>query len=194
MRAFEVEVIAFDSADAITSQAEVLAEGVAPAAGRAEPDGASTLGAEAVVRQMRGMASAAVDAGWVNVRPRLSDEQLDEQPRATLPGMWFSARGPAVPMATWTPPASGRKPGPAVVGIEHGAGPRALEQLGEAGVPLPRAWNSRQDHPKRGIVAEVPAVVSCHETLVWLLSACRALCSIDLDSRWIAEVHRPRNP
>ena len=140
------------------------------------------------------MASAAVGAGWVNIRPDLNDEQLDEQPRATLLSLWFSARGPAVPMATWTPPASGRKPRPAVVGIEHGFGPRALAQLREAGVPLPQAWTGRQDHPRRGIVAEVPAVVSCREVLIWLLDACRALCRIDLGDRWIAQVHRPRGP
>ena len=161
MAAFEVETIPFDSADT-----------------------------EPVVEEMRRL-TARGGLGWINVRPRLRDDHIDRLPQPTTLGRWFSGRGPAVPMATWTPASGGRRPSPVVVGLEHGTGPNALDRLREAGAPLPQGWRKVQDHAKRGIVAEPGPGAGRAEVLRWLLSACRLLCRVDVDDDWIAEVHRP---
>ena len=77
------------------------------------------------------------------------------------------------------------------MGIEHGAGPKALDRLRDAGAPLPPRWRKVQDHAKNGIVAEPPPDADHDDVLRWLLAACWALCAIDIDDHWIAEVHRP---
>lgn len=144
----------------------------------------------AVVLEMQALADRGDGQGWINIGPGLRDDQIDRLPPQTLVGRWFSGRGPAVPMATWTPPRRDPAAGP-VVGIEHGAGPKALDRLRDAGAPLPAGWRKVQDHAKHGIVAHPRPEASHHEVLAWLLSACWALCAIDIEDHWLAEVHRP---
>lgn len=162
MKGFEVETIAFVSTDA-----------------------------QPVVEQMRRLAARGDGLGWINIGPGLRDDQISRLPQPTALGRWFSGRGPTVPMATWTPPSAARAGAPIVVGVEHGAGPNALDRLREAGAPLPPGWRKVQDHAKRGIVAEPAPGASHSDVLRWLLKACWSLCGIDIDDRWMAEVHHP---
>ncbi len=144
-----------------------------------------------VVRVMESLAARGDGSGWINVGPGLRDDQIEKLPAPTALGRWFSGRGPAVPMATWIPPRGGRAASQPIVGVEHGAGPKALERLRDAGAPLPGGWRKAQDHAKNGIVVHPAAGASHHEVLGWLLSACRALCPLDIEDNWLAEVHRP---
>ena len=144
-----------------------------------------------VVREMESLAARGDGQGWINIGPGLRDDQIDRLPQPTLVGRWFSGRGPIVPMATWTPPGSDPSAAASVVGIEHGAGPKALERLRDAGAPLPPGWRKVQDHAKNGIVAHPPSDADHRDVVRWMVVACWALCGIEIDDRWIAEVHRP---
>lgn len=162
MAAFNVETIAFESSDT------------------------SPVAAEMEVLAARGDGQ-----GWINIGAGLRDDQIDRLPQPTLLDRWFSGRGPVVPMATWTPPRGAPGSSPPAVGVEHGAGPKALDRLGDAGAPLPAGWRKVQDHAKNGIVVHPKLGASHAEVLSWLLSACWALCPIDIEDNWLAEVHRP---
>lgn len=162
MGSFRTETIAFDSAD--TSP---------------------------VVHEMESLADRGDGLGWINIGPGLRDEQIDQLPAPSPLGRWFSGRGPAVPMATWTPPRGAQAGLVPTVGVEHGAGPKALDRLRDAGAPLPAGWRKVQDHAKHGIVAHPPPSASHADVLRWLLDVCWALCPIEIEDHWLAEVHRP---
>ena len=163
MAEFRVETIAFDSAD------------VTP-----------------VVREMEGLVARGDGLGWINIGPGLRDDQIEKlpSPSPTMLARWFSGRGPAVPMATWTPSGGGAQSQP-VIGVEHGAGPKALPRLSEAGAPLPVGWRKVQDHAKYGIVVHPSSGAGHDEVLKWLMEACWALCPIEIEDHWLAEIHRP---
>ena len=144
-----------------------------------------------VVREMEGLTARGDGLGWINIGPALRDDQIDRLPTPSALGRWFSGRGPAVPMATWTPARGAPGAAPPTVGVEHGAGPKALDRLRDAGAPLPAGWRKVQDHAKNGIVAHPSAQASHTEVLDWLVSVCWALCPIKIDDHWLAEVHRP---
>lgn len=130
--------------------------------------------------------------GWINFGPALSPEEFSAVPHKSGLGKWFSGRGPAVPMATWTPPLDGARPRPAQVGVQHGTGPNALDRLEEVGCALPGGWTRRQDHAKHGIVAELPNAVDTAAMIEWLISAMAALSPlISTGDQWLAEVHYP---
>lgn len=144
-----------------------------------------------VLAAMEGLAARGDGEGWINIGPALRDDQIERLPAPSPLGRWFSGRGPVVPMATWTQPqGAGRESAP-TVGVEHGAGPKALDRLGEAGAPLPEGWRKVQDHAKYGIVVQPRPSTAHGEVLDWLLAACWSLCPIDIDDHWLAEVHRP---
>ena len=82
---------------------------------------------------------------------------------------------------------------PVTIGVEHGAGPKALERLVDAGLALPPGWRKVQDHGKRGIVVEVPAGTEAAAIVDWLVSACWSLCAIDIDDHWNAVVNVPES-
>ena len=144
-----------------------------------------------VVREMEGLVARGDGLGWINIGPGLRDDQIEQLPVPTMLGRWFSGRGPAVPMATWTPPRGSPAGLPPTIGVEHGAGPKALDRLRDAGAPLPAGWRKVQDHAKNGIVVQPAAGASHDDVLGWLLSVCWALCPIDIEDHWLAEVHRP---
>lgn len=123
--------------------------------------------------------------GWVNLSPGL-DVDVPPPPRTPLAGL-FSARGPAVPLGTWN--ASSGERDPATVGIQHGQGPRALDQLAEVGITLPDDWRRLQDHSKRGLVCAVPPSTdraALDRALDWLLQATGALCPVRRTGEWRA--------
>ena len=142
---------------------------------------------------MRNLSSRGDGTGWINIGPALTDIQQGQLPEPSMLGSWFAARGPIVPMGTWTPPSSGSRPRPVLIGVEHGVGPKALDQLREAGLPLPATWRKVQDNAKRGVVVEVPEIVEHRIVVDWLVSACWSLCGIDIDDHWSAVVNSPES-
>jgi len=146
---------------------------------------------DAVTRAMEALAQRGDGLGWVNIGPGLREDQIEKLPQPSPLSGWFSGRGPVVPMATWTPPSTGRSPAPVLLGVQHGSGPKALDRLRDAGAPLPDGWRKVQDHAKNGIVVQPASEASHQEMLQWLLKVCWALCPIDLEDHWLAEVHRP---
>ena len=131
-------------------------------------------------------------SGWLNLGPALSPDEWDAVPHRRGVAAWFSSRGPAVPMATWTPGRGGDRSRPAEIGVAHGTGPRALERLADEGLPLPNGWQKRQDHAKHGIVAEVAGGEDPRIVVDWLLRALELLSALlPTGEWWMAEVHRP---
>jgi hypothetical protein len=79
--------------------------------------------------------------------------------------------------------------GPTTVGVEHASGTKAANRLRDLGHAVPSSWRVRQDHPKRGLVVEIPASVPPAESLAWLLAAAVLLTTLELDQRWLAEIY-----
>lgn len=131
--------------------------------------------------------------GWINIGPALGGEDWDVVPQRSGLAAWFSGRGPAVPMATWTPQSRDGKPVPAQIGLSHGTGPNALDRLEAEGVVLPVGWIKKQDHAKHGIVAELPPSADPAVVVRWLIDAMAVLSVlIETDDNWMAEVHTAR--
>lgn len=128
-----------------------------------------------------------VHGAWVNLVPDI-DPELAPPPRGALAAI-FSARGPVLPLVTITAPEA--PGGPLSVGVEHGAGPRALEHLAEADHALPAGWRKLADHPRRGLVLTVPGDADPLALVDWLVHAAHVLCSIPLPAGWLAQSYRP---
>jgi hypothetical protein len=62
-------------------------------------------------------------------------------------------------------------------------------KLRDLGLPLPEGWRITQDHPRRGLVAQVPAAADDHAVIDWLLRAAQAVCAVPSTGRWIASVY-----
>ena len=123
--------------------------------------------------------------GWVNVGPDLADDDA-----ARRRGGWFSARGPAAPNATFLA-GQARRSGrhdPDQIGIEHASGTKAARRLAEGGHPVPQGWTVRQDHPKRGLVVQLPVGIPAGDVVAWLLEAAGLLCRVPTGDDWRAEV------
>lgn len=128
--------------------------------------------------------------GWVNLQP-LVDERDIPQTSVGLLG-WMSSRGPAVPKATWVPGETKRNGSidPDSIGLQHRGGPRARATLAENGSPIPTGWKLLTDHPKRGLVIELPPDVEPEDIVRWLVTAARVLSPTVLPDTWVAAVHR----
>ena len=132
-------------------------------------------------------------AGWLNIEPIVGEVAMDKLRDHTPPtiGRLFSGRGGKIPFGTYVP-GDRRKGNLGQVGLEHSAGPRAVQQLREAGVALPAGWRMRQDHGKRGIVCEVPRDEAPTTIVRWILDASNQLCEIDLTGWWTAVINLPK--
>ncbi|HEV3354643.1 MAG TPA: hypothetical protein VG076_17070 [Acidimicrobiales bacterium] len=121
--------------------------------------------------------------GWINLSPALDEDEEPPPPRSSTFGL-FSGRGPDVPLCTWLP-------GPPVqIGIQHGAGAKAVEVLRNLSQPVPDGWRVTQDHSRRGLVVIVPNDTPDTETLDWLLKAGAALAShLKLAAWWRAAIY-----
>jgi hypothetical protein len=117
-------------------------------------------------------------AAFVNLQPGVDEHEV---PQTSVFGSWFTARGPFVPLATWTPDE---------VGLQHATGPKALDRLAELGHPKPDTWRKVADHPKRGIVLKPPPDEDPAVALRWLARAAELLCMIEITRPWQATVHR----
>ncbi len=122
--------------------------------------------------------------GWINLSPGI-DEDVDVPPTRTL-FSFLSARGPALPLATWSAGPPGKR---ASIGLQHAGGPKALARLAEVGIIRPSGWLKVQDHPRRGLVITVPPGEDHDEVLYWLLSAAHALSAVPLTGDWLARVY-----
>ena|SRR5579883_351071 len=132
----------------------------------------------------------AAGRGWINFEAAIDPES--EVPRAGS-GLFgfFSAIGPPVAFCTWMPVVSRRAGATSVsVGIQHPAGPKVARLLERLGLGVPEGWVVLQDHPRRGLVVQVPAPADHDAVLSWLLRSGAALSSVPLTGTWRATVHQ----
>lgn len=126
--------------------------------------------------------------GWINIEP-----VIDEEHRPPAPGPFAFLGGSThqVPVITWMPGRhQGDRPARATtVGLQHASGPRVASRLRELGQPVPDGWRVTQDHPRRGLVAEVPADADNRLVIGWLLRAATTVCQVEMTGRWTAAVH-----
>ncbi len=133
----------------------------------------------------------AVHSGWVNLEPEVADEHIPTLPSGLE--RVFSARGPQIPLCTWTPGEIGRhdRVGRETIGVQHSAGMKVRPLLQERGHPVPQGWIVRSDHARRGLVAEVPAAVGHWSIVRWLVAVGEELSLPPTTGWWIAAIHRP---
>lgn len=158
----------------------------------ADPDEEIQFG-EAEPEQILDRMAARTEAGtgWINLLPEISDD-IEIPPSGGLFG-FLSARGPSIPLATWSAGApTKRGPGRASIGLQHAGGPKALARLAEIGLIRPPGWLKVQDHPRRGLVITVPPGEDDDDVLHWLLSAAHALSAVPLTGDWLARVYTGR--
>ncbi len=118
----------------------------------------------------------------MNTQP--DPDELD--PAALARPSIYSGRGRAAPLGTFVPGTGGAAH---QVGLQHGAGRRAAQQLRDAGVTFPAGARLVQDHPRRGLVVEIPlgtAAVAVAELLVQMASQ---LTVVPLGERWVVEIY-----
>ena len=83
----------------------------------------------------------------------------------------FSSRGPRIPQFTWTS-ATDRKGNyqPSEIGLTHPTGIAVLERIKGFQINIPDEWRLIQDHPKRGIVFQLPATYDSEEVVMFATS------------------------
>ena len=126
--------------------------------------------------------------GWINLQPAVDPDDVPSRGSFRL----FSVQGPDVPLCTWAPP-DDKPRGPKYVslGIQHGAGMKAVNALKRLDITVDPRWRVLTDAPKRGIVIAVPVDDPNEDVLEWLMTAGAALCRLPY-ARWRAAVYRPR--
>jgi hypothetical protein len=134
--------------------------------------------------------------GWLNLAPRLVDDDTEGRPvaRHTLASVLGSPPPPAVPLCTWMPRAAGGSRGSSrsSLGILHNRGRRAVQLLAGAGIELPDGWRTEQDHQRRGLVLAVPQSAEHAEILGWTCRAASWLCGGDQTGSWLVTVYSPQ--
>ena len=105
---------------------------------------------------------------WFNIEP-----DVDERSIHTGSIFWkaFSSRGPRIPQFTWTS-ATDRKGNyqPSEIGLTHPTGIAVLERIKGFQINVPDEWRLIQDHPKRGIVFQLPATYVSEEVVMFAMS------------------------
>lgn len=126
--------------------------------------------------------------GWINIKPII---EVEHEPPPPGPFAFLGGSTHKVPTVTWMP--GKRTPTgvtrPTTVGLEHAAGTHVAWKLRDLGLPLPEGWRVTQDHPRRGLVASVPAEADHRQVIDWLLRAATAVCQVEATGRWEAAVH-----
>ncbi len=125
--------------------------------------------------------------GWINVEPVIEEQH---EPPPPGPFAFLGGSTHKIPVVTWMP---GRTqaggPKPTTVGLQHASGPRLAWRLRDLGHPVPEGWRVTQDHPRRGMVATVPATADNRAVIDWLLRAAAAVCQVPSTGRWLASIH-----
>ena len=126
--------------------------------------------------------------GWINIEPVIEEKNEPPQPG---PFAFLGGSTHKVPVVTWMPGKhqEGKSTKPTTVGLQHASGPRVAWRLRDLGLPVPEGWRVTQDHPRRGLVAEVPADTDNQAVVGWLLRAASAVCQVPSTGRWEAAVH-----
>lgn len=133
----------------------------------------------------------AAGGGWINFEPGY--DEGDAPPPRSLVAQVFTSRGPDIPLCTWVPPQTHRRwTEPQTIGIQHGAGRKAVDRLATVDITVPVGWRVMQDHPRRGLVLAVPDGTPPATIVEWLTAAGTALCSVPLSGWWRAAIHRAR--
>ena len=105
---------------------------------------------------------------WFNIEP-----DVDERSVHTGSIFWkaFSSRGPRIPQFTWTS-ATDRKGNfqPSEIGLTHPTGIAVLDRIKSFQINVPNEWQLIQDHPKRGIVFQLPATYHSEEVVMFATS------------------------
>jgi hypothetical protein len=126
--------------------------------------------------------------GWINVEPVIEEEH---EPPGPGPFAFLGGSTHKVPIVTWMPGkllANGT-PKPTTVGLQHATGPRLALKLRDVGLALPEGWRITQDHPRRGLVAMVPADADDAVVMDWLLRSATFASMVPTTGRWMASVH-----
>jgi len=126
--------------------------------------------------------------GWINVQPVIEEEH---EPPPPGPFAFLGGSTHHIPTVTWMPGkrAADGTVKATTVGLQHASGPRVAWRLRDLGCPLPEGWRVTQDHPRRGLVAMVPAGSDNREVIDWLLRAATLVCAVPATGRWTASVH-----
>lgn len=119
------------------------------------------------------------DATFVNLHPGVDPDEAPPSPSQSPLGNLLGNRGPAVPLATWTP---------GEIGLQHMAGQRVVRFLADRGVLVPDDWYVVTDHPRRGLVLRTYQSPP-DEVLRWLVRAVEATCPLEVIGPWHAVVH-----
>jgi hypothetical protein len=131
---------------------------------------------------------AAAGSGWINLEPVVEE---GHEPGPPGPFAFLGGSTHQVPRVTWLPgrhlPDGTSKA--TTVGLQHASGPRVAWRLRDLGCPLPEGWRVTQDHPRRGLVAQVPAEADQRAVVGWLLRAGSLVCAVPVTGRWLAVVH-----
>ena len=105
---------------------------------------------------------------WFNIEP-----DVDQRSVHTGSIFWkaFSSRGPRIPQFTWTS-ATDRKGNfqPSEIGLTHPTGIAVLERIQSFQINVTNGWQLIQDHPKRGIVFQLPKTYDPEEVVVFATS------------------------
>ena len=125
-------------------------------------------------------------SGWITLVPGVLSENVPP-PKSSFFSLLSSGSNFAVPEGSWLPPAKESRP--VQVGVRHDHGVKALDHLVERGHPLPAGWRKTMDHPKRGLVVEVPTSAAHDEVIDWLLSTAILLTTVPLLENWLAKIH-----
>jgi hypothetical protein len=126
--------------------------------------------------------------GWINIEPVIDDEHRPDPPG---PFAFLGGSTHQVPVITWMPGRiqAGHPTRPTTVGLQHASGPRVAWRLRDLGQPVPEGWKVTQDHPRRGLVASVPAEADHAAVIGWLLRAATTVCQVEMTGRGTAAVH-----
>jgi len=127
--------------------------------------------------------------GWINIEPIIEQEHEPPEPG---PFAFLGGSTHKKPVITWMPakPHENRASKPTTIGLQHASGPRVARRLRDLGLAVPEGWKVTQDHPRRGLVAEVPADADNRAVVGWLLRASAAVCLVPSTGRWEATVHK----
>jgi hypothetical protein len=135
------------------------------------------------------MAKVVADgSGWINTRPIIEEEYEPPEPG---PFAFLGGSIHKVPTATWMPgkPGANGAAKPTTIGIQHATGPHLAWKLRDIGLALPEGWKITQDHPRRGLVALVPADADNQTVMDWLLRVATFACQVQSTGRWVASIH-----
>jgi len=100
------------------------------------------------------LGSARASRGWVNCTPGVPEDY--PQFRPSLFAWLTGPTPPGAPIVTLMPGVAGQ---PDILGVLHAKGRIGLHQ-GSTLASIPSSWKCRQDHNRRGLLFEVPAVAN----------------------------------